>query len=79
MTNGLPSKRREAIAAQLRKAEAAPVFGLGNGRIYGLILMLLLVVFVLLNFRGAAPRVLERVFRRRRRCLQSSRSNGGCA
>jgi hypothetical protein len=62
MTNGLPSKRREAIAAQLRKAEAAPVFGLGNGRIYGLILMLLLVVFVLLNFRGAAPGVLERVF-----------------
>jgi len=39
-------------------------FGLtgGFGRIYGLVLLLLVLLFVMLTFKGRAPRALERVF-----------------
>ena len=54
-----PSKRRQAIADRLRQAELGGGSGFGGGKIYGLVLLLLLLLFVMANYRGRLPRAVE--------------------
>jgi hypothetical protein len=59
MSPSRPSKRRQAIAERLRQAELGGGSGFGGGKIYGLVLLLLLLLFVMANYRGRLPRAVE--------------------
>lgn len=59
MPSPRPSKRRQAIAEQLRAAELGGNSGFGGGKIYGLVLLLLLLLFVMANYRGRLPSAVE--------------------
>jgi len=58
------STRASGTSGLVRSLSTGAGFGLtgGFGRIYGLALLLLVLLFVMLTFRGRAPRALERVF-----------------
>jgi len=55
--------RASGTSGLVRSLSTGAGFGLtgGFGRIYGLALLLLVLLFVMLTFRGRAPRALERV------------------
>jgi hypothetical protein len=60
MVSSQPSRRfSKFVSASLASGTG---FAGGLGRIYGLMLLLLVMVFFMLVFRGKAPRAIERVF-----------------